>query len=159
MSDLKTRNRSDGAGLRWKVVRAPAGCILALLSYKIPSHILSCSVGVQGLPMDGSLHDIHGPSDQNVPQEDPNRRKFSSQYSVSTHSVPVKRTHQISKTGDNSRKQSHPGKHRRRRHHRRNKHPDREETVNPSDIVAEILGKKHKNLQKYECFMALFRRL
>ena len=96
--------------------------------------------------MEGSLHDIHGSSDQNVPQEDPNRRKFSSQYSVSTHSVPVKRTHQITKTADSSRKQSHPGKHRRRRHHRRNKHPDREETVNPSDVVAEILGTKQTRL-------------
>ena len=92
--------------------------------------------------MEGTLHDLQGFSDQNVPQEDPNRRKFSSQYSVSTHSVPVKRTHQITKTADGSRKQSHPGKHhRRRRHHRRDKHLDREDTVNPSDVVAEILGK------------------
>ena len=92
--------------------------------------------------MEGTLHDLQGFSDQNVPQEDPNRRKFSSQYSVSTHSVPVKRTHQITKTADSSRKQSHPGKHhRRRRHHRRDKHLDREDTVNPSDVVAEILGK------------------
>ena len=120
------------------------------LSYKIPSHILSWSVGVQGLAMEGSMHDIQGFSDQNVPQEDPNRRKWSSQYSVSTHSVPVKRTHQITKTADCSRKQSHPGKHhRRRRHHRSNKHLAREETVNPSDVVAEILG-KYKQTKKYE---------
>ena len=130
------------------MVRGPdAGLVLGARTYilKITSQISCGPVDVHDLPMEGSLHDIQGSSDHIAPQEDPNRRKFSSQYSVSTHSVPVRRTHHITKT-DNSRKHSQPGKHRRRRHHRhrRSDLTDQEESANPSDVVAEILGKTYQ---------------
>ena len=131
------------------MVRGPdAGLVLGARTYilKITSQISCGPVDVHDLPMEGSLHDIQGSSDHIAPQEDPNRRKFSSQYSVSTHSVPVRRTHHITKTADNSRKHSQPGKHRRRRHHRhrRSDLTDQEESANPSDVVAEILGKTYQ---------------
>lgn len=89
-----------------------------------------------GSIMVGSFNDINGSTDQIIPQEDPRSKKFSNQYDYSLHSVPIKTSHQI----QSSKRISHVGKHKKRRH-RRNKSKEHEEDVNPSDIVAEILGK------------------
>ena len=78
----------------------------------------------------------------NSAQEDPRSKKFSTQYDYSLHSVPMKSSGHFSKTGDAIKKiGSGASKHHRKRRHRRNKHNRLEtEDINPSDVVAEILG-------------------
>ena len=90
-----------------------------------------------GIIMVGSFNDINGSTDQIIPQEDPRSKKFSGQYDYSLHSVPIKISHQI----QSSKKLSQVGKHHKhKRRHRRSKSKDHHEDVNPTDIVAEILG-------------------
>ena len=97
---------------------------------------------MSGLTMEGSFNSIHGSKDNIIPQEDPRSKKFSTQYDYSLHSVPMKSSGHFSKTGDAIKKiGSGASKHHRKRRHRRNKHNRLEtEDINPSDVVAEILG-------------------
>ena len=97
-----------------------------------------------GSTMVGSFNDINGSTDQIIPQEDPRSKKFSGQYDYSLHSVPHKTFHQI----QTSKKLNHVGgKHKHKRRHRRSKNKDHEEDVNPTDIVAEILGNLFRTLK------------
>ena len=81
-------------------------------------------------------NDTKPSSDSSHPQEDPRRRNFSFQYDYSLHSVPIGPNNKIDKV------QSHGSKHqkRRKRRLRRGKQHSEVEDVNPTDVVAEILG-------------------
>ena len=94
--------------------------------------------------MDGSFNNLHGSSDNIIPQEDPRSKKFSTQYDYSLHSVPIRMNEAGGKSFGGAKKlgNGNTGKHRKRRH-KRNKHTRLEEDVNPTDIVADILSKKH----------------